>query len=137
MADKLGIINYQLTNTEGQPLAGVSVAVLSGSLNGTAPVTSTTQPGSPLASIYADPAKVTALTNPTTAGTSTVTTDGKGNLVSVVNVEGVLTTTLGVCVAFSTVINQAQSYVLQFYGPGIIGGQFLVPFTFPYLQPGS
>jgi hypothetical protein len=136
MANYLAIINYQLLNSEGQPIAGAQVAVLSGDLNGASNVTSTTQPGSPLATIYADPQASTSLANPTTPGSNTVTTDGYGNLCSIVDVEGVLTTTLGICVKYSTTSTVTSNYVLQFYGSGI-NGQLLVPFAFPYLQHGS
>ena len=121
MANSKFVILKSVTNANGQPLANVSVAVLTGDIGGASPAVTTTQPGSPLATIYADPQGNTALTNPTTPGTNTVTTDGLGNLCSSVN--GV--TTIGVYVADSPAY-----YVLQIYGPGVLAQQ-LIPITFP------
>jgi hypothetical protein len=131
MSDSLGVINFQVTNAIGQPLADVSVAILKGDINGSNPANTTTQPGTPLANIYADPAAQIPLTNPTTPGTNTVTTDGLGNLCSVVN--GV--TSQGVWVVFSG-YGSSQFYVAQIYGPGILGtantpNQILRPLSFP------
>lgn len=117
MSDTLGIINYQFLSQEGQPLANLNIAILSGDLSS---VTVTEQPGSPLATLYADPAGATPITNPTTIGVSTVTTDGYGNLASLVN--GVYT--VGVCVATSS-----EYVVLQVYGAGVTGQQLIQVFV--------
>lgn len=125
----LYVINRTFTNAAGQPLPNLSIAILVGKLNGSSGNADTsTQPGSPLATIHADPDGVTLLSNPTTPGTNTVTTDGLGNLCSVVN--GV--TTLGVYI--NTSGYEASIYaVIQAYGPGIVGvdNQFLIPCSFP------
>ena len=89
MSDTLGVINYQAISTLGTPLAGVLVAVLSGDLT---TVVTTTQPGSPLATIYTDPAGLNPILNP-------AMTDGDGNL--------------NICVA-------TGYYVLQVYGLGVV-----------------
>jgi hypothetical protein len=121
MSDTLGIINYQCLNSQGQPLAGLTVAVLVGNIYDESPPVTTTQPGSPLATIFADPGSVNELVNPTTAGENTVTTDGFGNLCSIV--DGV--TTLGVCVGGGGYEGPPKYVTLQIYGPGIVG-QLLV-----------
>jgi hypothetical protein len=59
------VTNFVL-NGVSRPVPGVNVAVL------TQPASTVTQPGSPLASIFSDPAGLIPLTNP-------VTTDGLGN----------------------------------------------------------
>lgn len=88
MSDTLGIIQYQALSTEGQPLADINIAILSGDIT---TVVTTTQPGSPLATLYTDPTGDTTTPNPTM-------TDGLGNL--------------NVSVA-------PGYYVLQIYGPGV------------------
>ena len=119
MSNTLAVINHSFSNSEGQPLAGLICALLLGDINGASPVTATSQPGSPLASCYADPQGTTALTNPNPGGfplpTAYLTTDGFGNLCSIVN--GV--TTIGVWVA------KSAYYVLQVYGPGIVAQQLI------------
>jgi hypothetical protein len=122
MSDTLGIINYQVLNVLGQPLANVEIAILAGDL-GT--VVTSTQPGSPLAVLFADPGKVTAITNPTTPGTATVTTDGLGNLCTLVN--GVYT--IGVCVGSSGYGSPPEYVVLQIFGAGVAQQQLVQLFV--------
>lgn len=127
MADTLSVINKQITSVIGQPLPGVSVAVLVGDINGASPVDATTQPGSPLATIYADPQGTTPLTNPTTLGTTaTVGVDGFGNLCSIVN--GVYT--IGIWVSSGGYGPPTHYFVLQVFGAGIVGQQ-LIPCSVP------
>jgi hypothetical protein len=122
MSNTLAVINQIFQDSQGRPLAGLIIALLTGTVNGASPVTSSTQPGSPLATCYADPQGTTELTNPNPGGfplpDAYLTTDGYGNLCSVVN--GV--ETIGVWVAASAY------YVLQAYGAGIVGQQ-LIPFA--------
>jgi hypothetical protein len=118
MSDNLKIIKYCATSALGQPLANVQIAVLTGDINGANPVNATAQPGSPLATLYADPQGENEITNP-------ATTDGLGNLCSTVN--GV--TNIGVWVN-TTGYEASPYYVLQVYGPGIVG-QVLVPISIP------
>ncbi len=118
MSDSLKVINYTAVSAEGQPLANVQVAVLIGDINGASPVNATTQPGSPLATIYADPQGQHEISNP-------ATTDGLGALCSTVN--GV--TNVGIWVNTSG-YGSSPYYVLQVYGPGIVG-QRLIPISIP------
>jgi hypothetical protein len=117
MSDSLKCIKYVATSPQGQPLANVQIAVLTGDINGNQPVNASGQPGTPLATIYADPQGSHQITNP-------ATTDGLGNLCA--TVDGV--TTIGVWVNTSG-YGASPYFVLQVYGPGIVGQQ-LVPFNF-------
>lgn len=117
MSDSLKVIKYCATSAQGQPLADVQIAVLVGDINGSAPVNVTTQPGTPRATIFADPQGLHEITNP-------ATTDGLGNLKGTVN--GV--DTIGVFVNTNG-YGASTYFVLQIYGPGIVG-QVLVPITF-------
>jgi hypothetical protein len=118
MSDSLKVINYTALSPEGQPIAGVQVAVLIGDVNGANPVDASTQPGSPVATIYADPQGQHEISNP-------ATTDGLGALCA--TVDGV--TTVGVWVNISG-YGSSTYFVLQVYGPGIVG-QRLIPVSFP------
>jgi len=118
MSDNLKVINCTVTSPQGQPLAGVQVAVLVGDINGASPVNASTQPGSPLATLFADPQGTNEIGNP-------ATTDGLGHLCATVN--GV--TTIGVWVN-NTGYGSSNYYVLQVYGPGIVGQQ-LIPISIP------
>jgi hypothetical protein len=113
MSDSLAVLNRQVFNAVGQALANVQVAVLIGDVNGASPVNVTTQPGSPLATIYADPQGTQEIPNPTT-------TDGLGNLCATYN--GV--TTIGVWVNTSG-YDSSHYFVLQIFGPGIAGQQLI------------
>ena len=122
MSDLLIVINRQFFSANGQALAGLQIAVLVGDINGASQVNATAFPGSPLATLYADPAAAQPVSNP-------VTTDGLGNLCSTYN--GV--TNLGVWVATSS----NKYFVLQVSGPGI-SGQQLIPLSVPSSNnPGS
>ena len=110
MANTLKCINTVILNALGQPLQGVTVEVLTGTINGASAVVTTTQPGTPAATCYADPQGSNAVTQP-------LTTDGLGNLIS--TYLGV--SNLGVWVA-------SGYYVLQVYGTGIVG-QLLIPLS--------
>jgi hypothetical protein len=118
MSNSLKVINYVALSAEGQPLANVQVAVLVGDINGASPVTSTTQPGSPLATLYADPQGSHEIANP-------ATTDGLGNLCS--TVDGV--TNVGVWVN-NTGYGSSNYFVLQVFGPGV-SQQRLIPISIP------
>jgi hypothetical protein len=118
MSDSLKVIKYVATSALGQPLANVQIAVLTGDINGGDPANVSTQPGSPLTTIFADPQGANEITNP-------ATTDGLGNLCATAN--GV--TTIGVWVNISG-YDSSTYFVLQVYGPGIVG-QVLVPVSFP------
>ena len=100
MSDTLGILNYSITSVIGQPLPGVQVAVLTGDLT---TVVTTSQPGTPLATLHSDPGGVHSTPNPTTP-------DGDGNV--------------SVCPPAS-----GNYYVLQIYGPGVVGQQLVQVFV--------
>ena len=93
MAATLPIINYSATDANGNALDGVYVAVLSGTLS---TVDTDDIPGTPLATLYADPEGTTPVANPTS-------TDGLGNI--------------------SVCPSAAGYFVLQVYGPSINGQQ--------------
>src|SRR5580692_5188188 len=103
MSDNLKVIKYCVTSAQGQPLAGpgIQIAVLTGDINGNQPVNATAQPGSPLATLYADPQGQHEISNP-------ATTDGLGNLCSTQG--GV--TNIGVWVNISG-YGSSSYYVLQ------------------------
>lgn len=123
------VINWVFTNASGQPLANVQIAILTGTVLGSPEVDASTQPGSPLAPVFADNEGATTLTNPTTLGTNTITTDGSGNLCSSVVVDGKLITTIGVWA--DTTSN--TYFTIQAYGGGIagVGNQQLIPLSLP------
>ena len=121
MSDSLIVIHRQFISANGQALSGLQVAVLVGDINGASQVNATAFPGSPLATLYADPAGAQPVSNP-------VTTDGMGNLCSTYN--GV--TNLGVWVNTSS----NNYFVLQVSGPGIPGQQ-LIPLSVPSAGGGS
>lgn len=110
MANTLKVINQVILNALGQPLAGVNVAILSGTINGASAAATSTQPGTPAATCYSDPQGSHAVTQP-------LTTDGLGNLIS---------TYLGV--SYPGVWVASGYYVLQIYGTGIVG-QTLIPLS--------
>lgn len=118
MSDTYQVINRQISGVDGQVLANTQVAVLVGTINGSVLVDAATQPGSPLALLYADPQGEKPISNPTK-------TDGFGNLCSVY--EGV--ETIGVYVN-SGANGDGTNYVLQVYG-GRVTPQQLIPYTVP------
>lgn len=98
-------IYYQASGPTGDQLAGVYVAVLTGTPT---TVDVSGQPGSPLATIYTDSTGATQAVNP-------ARTDGKGNLTASNTAPGP-----GVWVA------SGGDYTLQIYGVGLIGN-LIVP----------
>src|SRR5271168_1554665 len=128
------VVNRTFLNSEGQPLAGLTIAVLVGKIGGSSGnATTNTQPGSPLATVYADAdGHQGTLSNPTTPGVNTLTTDGLGNLCSLI--DGVYT--IGIYLNTSG-YGASTTFVLQVYGPGVAGGQQLIPLTFPSGGGGS
>jgi hypothetical protein len=95
MSNQYTAFLYTARDVLGDALAGVTIAVLSGTLpeyGGSVNVT--TEPGSPLANIYWDPAGTDPMENPTT-------TDGMGNLLF---------------------FAPSGYYVLQTYGPTVNPG---------------
>lgn len=94
----LGFWADSVKNALGQPIAQCLIAILNGELSA---VNTTTQPGTPLASIFSDPDGVNPLANP-------MMTDGLGNF---------------------QFWAAAGNYVVQIYGPGIANTQFLQPIS--------
>ena len=86
-----------ITNTLGMVLPNVTVIILAGTVGGDEAVSTTTKPGSPLATIYADAYGVTTINQSTTPIN---TTAGQGTF---------------------QFWAAAGYYVVQAYGPGIIG----------------
>lgn len=86
-----------ITNTVGQSLPDVTVIVLNGTVGGSQNANTETQPGSPLATIYADPYGSVAI-NQSTAPMNTAPGQGTFEFWAA-----------------------SGYYVIQAYGPGIIG----------------
>lgn len=131
------VVNRQFLSQVGQPLANLTIAVLIGNIGaGSGNANTSTQPGSVLATVYADPLGTQGiLTNPTTPGTNTLTTDGSGNLCSAIQTDSGIVYTLGIYLNTSG-YGASTQFVLQVYGAGIIGQQ-LIPITFPSGGGGS
>lgn len=126
MSNSLVVINRTILNADGQPLPGVTVAVLVGTINGASPAVTTTQPGTPLATLYADPQAAIPIHNPSDPSqAATLAIDGLGNLGSLVN--GVFN--IGVWLS-NTGYGGSNYFVLQIFGPGV-SQQQLVPCSFP------
>ena len=98
----LASITGQVIDSSGQIIPGATITVLSGTIGGTDAVNTTTQPGTPLATIWADPYGNTLINQATTP----LVSDGNGNYQ---------------CWASS------GYYVVQIWGSGI-NGQFLQNF---------
>lgn len=98
MAATLGIYTGIVTNSLGQAVPGATIIVLSGTIGGTDAVNLSTQPGSPLATIYVDPYAQTLIDQTT----SPLLSDDNGN--------------------FSFCATSGW-YVLQIYGLGV-GAQY-------------
>ena len=97
MADTLFVYNFCARDVFGQVIPGATVIVLSGDLSS---VNTSTQPGTPLATIYTDPAGA----NQVNQSTNPLVTDGFGEVCF--------------CVA------KSGYFVLQVYGSGI-NGQYI------------